>query len=693
MSPRRPPDEPKDRAPDEILLAPPEDRDPPEDRPGQKSADPKDDPSSSKSTKKARLRKRFRLAQDPGGPVEAPGASPPLDDEAPMNALSPAKAKTAKPKTTKLTLPQRVTKPEVQRHHNLSATVVRGPKVEHGEVRWYWRIDRCANAALGVTERETVFHKWLTVTEAQSELADLVIRGAHRAQMVFSGRRIVTFADLIKADEEAQGEPAHLCAATHVRRAERRRWLTKLLGHKAILQTSKDELERMFLGTITAGRAHLSVKKEAEFLLRAWRWAFDERIVAVKPPPKLELGSVNTEPPATPTRAQVNAIIQALDGEQRLIVQVLASTGARIGEVVSLRRCDYDTHTHWLTVNGKTGPRRIPIDETLRDVLAARADGTTSSLFNWGSKSARAVEQGDWIRRAIERACRRLNLPSFTPHSFRRAAVNFFIDHGFDPKVVAVLLGHSVNVAMEYYRTPTPEQIERMVMAARPGEFSETSSVLRAALDTLSSLLKVEALMADDHARDAVTVLLSSLGKAIGHKKEPSAGPAEQDKATTQAVQGASPPAQPRAVSASAPEPRAPSAGAPRQRRNTQTPASEPREPRAVAPAQRGNSQTSAPAQPPARAAAPVAPAAARAGAPLSSKVSPSPVPAPRPATLRTAPARAQRDGAAPPARQITTPSRMLPASAQPHPSGELAARHEPRHGPPRALADKLAKG
>ena len=74
-----------------------------------------------------------------------------------MNALSPSRAATKTP-TTKPPLPKRVTKPEVQRHHNLSATVVRGPKVEHGEVRWYWRIDRCTNAALGVDGRETVYH-------------------------------------------------------------------------------------------------------------------------------------------------------------------------------------------------------------------------------------------------------------------------------------------------------------------------------------------------------------------------------------------------------------------------------------------------------------------------------------------------------------------------------------------------------
>ncbi|MBK7758206.1 MAG: hypothetical protein IPI35_17775 [Deltaproteobacteria bacterium] len=89
------PDDPLDDDP----RAPTPDRDPLGDHPGQGSADLKEDPKSPKSPKKTPARKRFRLEQDPGGPVEAPGASPPLNDEAPMNALSPDRAATKAPTT------------------------------------------------------------------------------------------------------------------------------------------------------------------------------------------------------------------------------------------------------------------------------------------------------------------------------------------------------------------------------------------------------------------------------------------------------------------------------------------------------------------------------------------------------------------------------------------------------------------
>ena len=669
MNPRRPPEEPKDRALDEIPIAPPEDRDPPDHPPGRKSADPKDDPSSSKSPKKAPSRKRFRLAQDPGGPVEAPGASRPLDDEAPMNALSPAKAKTAKPSTTKATLPQRVTKPEVQRHHNLSATVVRGPKVENGEVRWYWRIDRCANAALGVTERETVFHKWLTVTEAQSELADLVIRGAHRPQVAFAGQRIVTFADLIDADAAARGEPAHLQADTLSHWACRRRWLKALLGTKVILTTSKDELERLFLGTVRDGRSPNTVIRAVRVLRNAWRWAFEERLVTVKPP-TLSLGRSYNKAKLTPTRAQISAIVQALKGEGRLIVEVLAVTGARIGEIVSLRRCDYDPSAHWLTVNGKTGPRRIPIDETLRDRLAARADGTTAPLFQWNSRSTVLGEHGDWVRRLLDRTCRSLNMPTFTPHGFRRAAVNFYIEQGYDAKAVAALLGHSVHVLMEYYRSPAPETIERMVSSARPGDFSTSSPTRRKALGILPELLKDEQIMADPEARDALLMMLRKLGGGHVKAAEPKLAPVEQagpaadeHSADSLSVEAPAPAAVPR------PSPKP-------QSRAATTPAPVAPDRRPVAP------------RPSTQARPGAAPSGHRTTTSERLRGQPD-APAHRQAPV----VQQQRPVVeASAARRAESPM-TAPANAPALRTAALGAREEPTRGPPRSMTDKLAKG
>ena len=579
-----------------------------------------------------------------------------------MNALSPDRAAT-KTTTTKPPLPKRVTKPEVQRHHNLSATVVRGPRNEHGEVRWYWRIDRCTNAALGVTDRETVYHKWATVTEVQTELADLVTRGANRPQKAFAGQRIVTFADLIKADEAAQGEPAHLSPRTVQGRVSLRRSLTKLLGHKVIIQTDKAELERIFTGAIAAGRAHITVTFEAGFLLRAWRWAFEERLVAVKPP-KLELGRGKREQKIAPNRAQINAILQALKGEARLIVEVLASTGARIGEIVMLRRCDYDPQSHWLTVDGKTGPRRIPIDETLRERLAARADGSTSPLFHWGRNCKAQATRFSWVRDNLARACRRLNMPSFTPHSFRRAAVHFYITLGYDPKTLSALLGHSVKVMMEYYRTPTPEQVEQMVVSARPGDFSQTSSARRKALEVLPGLLKDEAMMADKGVRDAVTLVLNSLGKSISGDREPSSQSVEID---TDGSTHAAPPPQdaPRPV-ALRPE------TAPALTVDSSTGPTAPTPTRSAPPAQRGGQ--GAPAS----------------QTPSSRPASPSTAASPRPA-VRAAPTRPAPPEAAPRSLAVRPPTPTGGASSQR--SAVLAERLELKRAPPRVALDKLTKG
>ena len=659
------PDDPLDDDP----RAPTPDRDPLGDHPGQESADLKEDPKSSKSPRKGPSRKRFRLEQDPGGPAAAPGASPPLNDEAPMNTPSPKPA-----------LPKRVTKPEVQRHHNLSATVVRGPKVEHGEVRWYWRFDRCTNAALGVTERETVYHKWATVEEAQSELASLVTRGAHRPQAVVGGRRIVTFADLIDADAAARGEPAHLNPDTLAHWACRRRWLKALLGAKVILTTPKEELERLFVGTVRDGRSPNTVIRAVRVLRNAWRWAFEEQLVTVKPP-VLTLGRSYNKAKLTPTRAQISAIVQALKGEGRLVVEVLAVTGARIGEIVSLRRCDYDPSAHWLTVNGKTGPRRIPIDESLRDRLAARADGTTAPLFQWNSRSTVLGEHGDWVRRLLDRTCRRLNMPTFTPHGFRRAAVNFYIEQGNDAKAVAALLGHSVNVLMEYYRSPAPETIERMVNSARPGDFSTSSPLRRKALGILPELLKDEQIMADPESRDALLVMLRALGGGHIRSGEPTVAHLNSEGLAAD-VQGADSTSVEAVVPSAAPRPGhqqpyvspRPSSPSPSRPASTPAPGTPQRRPAATRPYAQARPET------------------AQSGHHPTTPGRPESHPA-LAAHRQAPPAQEQRLGVGGPAVQrVELPRTALGNALSPRPaaSGE---RGEPKRGSPCSMTDKLTKG
>jgi len=78
----------------------------------------------------------------------------------------------------------------------------------------------------------------------------------------------------------------------------------------------------------------------------------------------------------TPTEVEALAALREMSGETGLAATVLAITGARVSEVVYLKRSELDLYGGWLRLNGKTGPRRFPLIAELRALLGDRGCST-----------------------------------------------------------------------------------------------------------------------------------------------------------------------------------------------------------------------------------------------------------------------------------------------------------------------------
>ncbi|MCK6522281.1 tyrosine-type recombinase/integrase, partial [Myxococcota bacterium] len=503
MSPRRPPDEPKDRAPDEIPIAPPEDRDPPEDRPGQKSAEPKDDPSSSKSPKKARPSRRVRISQDLEALEQRQGAGPALDDEAPMSAIP------TKPNSAPKPVTQRVTKPKVQNRVNLKATCLGRHKVERGVLRWYWRIDRCPTPQNGLKKRETAKCLYATVEEVQAELEELVRRGEHRRTVANDDSKY-KISDLMAMEIEA-------CTPSWARRtAERVRAyhqaLVKYLGDARVDNNAGRAIEAMYTRMREDGYARLTAKGLRLYLKRSWvnqisagRITTPWPVVVWNWPKSRREGTVRYTPP----REHIRQVINFLTDEAQLVVRVMAVTGARVGEVGGLRRCDYDPVTKVMLLNGKTGPRRVPADDSIQEALAARADGSANRMFNCTAPP----DTKKWVNHRLDRACRILGIPSFSSHALRRAAIDHLYNSKADPSTVAKLMGHNVEVALKHYWTPTDDSVRRVIDSAAMGDFVGRTALLRNVLTNLTELMLDKDIQKDIETWEAIRGLIGRLGR------------------------------------------------------------------------------------------------------------------------------------------------------------------------------------
>ena len=136
------------------------------------------------------------------------------------------------------------------------------------------------------------------------------------------------------------------------------------------------------------------------------------------------------------------------------MIDLLASTGVRVSELVRLNRADIDFEGRECVVFGK-GSKERPVyfdartKVHLKNYLASRTDDNPA-LFVTLQKPHRRLEiSGVEIR--VRELGRRLDLCRVHPHKFRRTLATKAIDKGMPVEQVQRLLGHSkIETTMEY---------------------------------------------------------------------------------------------------------------------------------------------------------------------------------------------------------------------------------------------------
>lgn len=152
---------------------------------------------------------------------------------------------------------------------------------------------------------------------------------------------------------------------------------------------------------------------------------------------------------------ELEALRGACESKRDLaIVDLLASTGMRVGELVRLNKEDINFHERECLVTGK-GNKQRPVYFDARaklhlvEYLASRADAS-SALFVSLGPSGRRITVG-----AVELRLRNLGRVSGVqcvhPHKFRRTLATHAIDKGMPIEQVQKLLGHAkIETTMHY---------------------------------------------------------------------------------------------------------------------------------------------------------------------------------------------------------------------------------------------------
>lgn len=136
------------------------------------------------------------------------------------------------------------------------------------------------------------------------------------------------------------------------------------------------------------------------------------------------------------------------------MVDFLASTGVRVGELVNLDRVDIDMQERSCVVLGKGGKEReVYFDARtkihLQNYLNTRTDNNPALFVSLLRPYYRLKISGVEIR--LRELGKRINIKKIHPHKFRRTMATKAIDKGMPIEQVQVLLGHrKIDTTLQY---------------------------------------------------------------------------------------------------------------------------------------------------------------------------------------------------------------------------------------------------
>ena len=136
------------------------------------------------------------------------------------------------------------------------------------------------------------------------------------------------------------------------------------------------------------------------------------------------------------------------------MIDLLASTGMRVGELVRLNRDDIDFENRECIVFGKGSKERpVYFDARtkihLKNYLESRTDNNPALFVSLLSPHNRLEISGVEVR--LRKLGRRLGITKVHPHKFRRTLATRAIDKGMPIEQVQQLLGHAkIDTTMQY---------------------------------------------------------------------------------------------------------------------------------------------------------------------------------------------------------------------------------------------------
>lgn len=148
----------------------------------------------------------------------------------------------------------------------------------------------------------------------------------------------------------------------------------------------------------------------------------------------------------------------AFDLRDRVILEVLASTGARLAELLNFRVKDIDLNKKTVRViNGKNDKSRLVFltqeaSEFLKRYIIMENLKDKDKLFSITSRS---------VQRMVTKYCKKAGVKRISPHSIRHSLATSLLQRGTNLRQVQALLGHNSILTTQIYTHITDGELQK----------------------------------------------------------------------------------------------------------------------------------------------------------------------------------------------------------------------------------------
>ena len=203
------------------------------------------------------------------------------------------------------------------------------------------------------------------------------------------------------------------------------------------------------------GASKATIDNIRRILSSFFTWLEEENIIMKSPVRRIHKVKTKTTVKDTYTDESLEIMRDNCGSIRDLaIIDILASTGMRVGELVRLNRADIDFINRECIVFGKGDKeRKVYFDARtklhLNNYLNTRTDENPALFVSLQKPNNRLQISGVEIR--LRQLGRKLQIPRVHPHKFRRTLATMAIDKGMPIEQVQHLLGHcNVDTTLQY---------------------------------------------------------------------------------------------------------------------------------------------------------------------------------------------------------------------------------------------------